>query len=60
MKPTADSDRVRVPFLNLIDIQKLDDSGVRIDVEEAVDTLGMVGLDCIASSPGSFNVEAIM
>ena len=40
--------------------QKLDDSGVRVDVKKAVDTLGMLGLDCIAGSPGSFNVEAIM
>ena len=59
-KPTADSDWVRVHFLNLNIIQKLDDSDVRVDVEEAVDTLGMVGLDCIESSPGSFNVEAIV
>ena len=60
MKPTADSDSVRVQSVISKIIQNLDDSGVRVYVEEAVDTLGMLGLDCIASSAGSFNVETIM
>ena len=60
MKPTADSKWVCAQFVNVRIIEKLNDSVSRVDVEEAIDTLGMVGLDCIARSPGSFNVEATM
>ena len=60
MKPTADSKWVRAQFVSFQIFEKLNDSVARVDVEEAIDTLHMVGLDCVAMSPGSFNVEVAM
>ena len=60
VKLTADSNWVRAQFVNFHIIEKLDDSSARVDIEEAIATLGMVGLDRIARSPGSFDVEATM
>ena len=48
MQPTADSKWVRAQFLNFRIIEMLNDSVARVDVEDAIDILGMVGLDCIA------------
>ena len=47
-------------FVNFHISEKLDDSSARVDIEEAIATLDMVGLDRIARSPGSFDVEATM
>ena len=60
VKPTADSKWVSAKFMSFHIVEKLNDSVARLDVEEAIDTLHIVGLDCIARSPGSFNVEATM